>query len=83
MIDLSIFLCITRLAIPPFETERGALWIDNPWNPLNIFMAYLQDIQMFFMSFSQCYFSGFPLVWYHEKFIIPEQKPWLKFGVDF
>ena len=25
MIDLSILLCITRLAIPPFETERGAL----------------------------------------------------------
>ena len=75
MIDLSIFLCITRLAIPPFETERGPLWIDNPWNPLNIFMAYLQDIQMFFMSFSQCYFSGFPLVWYHEKFIKKAMKP--------
>ena len=57
-------------------------------------MAYLQDIQMFFMSFSRCYFSGFSLVWYHEKFInkamktplyheITVQKPWLKFGVDF
>ena len=55
-------------------------------------MAYLQDIQKFFMSFSLFYFSGFSLVWHHEKFInramkmplyheITVQKP-LKFVVD-
>ena len=30
---------------------------------------------MFFMSFSQCYFSGFSLVCYHEKFINKVMKP--------
>ena len=37
-----------------------------------IFAGY---IQMFFMSFSQCYFSGFSLVCYHEKFINKVMKP--------
>lgn len=30
---------------------------------------------MLFMSFSQCYFCGFPLVWYHEQFINKAMKP--------
>ena len=62
-------------------------------NPANIFMAYSQDIQMFFMLFSGFYFSGFSRVWYHEKFINEATKTPLyhemtlhnplKFGVDF